>query len=311
MLPAVAVPAALYHAWQKEELQSFAWNARALAASRQVLQVLEAQAIPVVSLRGLTLAHTLYPRPELRYMADVDLLLRAADVPALERALAGLGLEPVKRLRSQLVYQVRDIMFEIHYSFLTPKRYRAALDTEEFVASRRPLSLPQGVLPVLPPEKELIGVIAHSFIHHELSGLVPLLDAALLACAQDLDWEEVARWSEQARLSRMFHFSLAFINELFQLGIESALRRAFPEPLPSGSSQFFEAYLAYILGMDAPRFYFRRLRERFIVAESSATWLRQLLRLFAKDEWNKFHKSFRPPAKKKGRDGEREGPPSG
>jgi len=292
-LTRAGVPPDLYAEWQAEERSAFAWNTRAVLAALKLIALLGEAGIPVTAMRGLVLAHTAYPAPVLRYMADVDLLIRPADVEATARALARQGLEPVKRLRSQLVYQVSDVMFELHYSILTPKRYRAALVAADFVNARQTFTLPEGVIPCLPREQELIAVIAHAFIHHELTGFIPLLDAALIARDPKLDWQYVAQWSRTAGLERMFHFSLAFVNRLFNLGREPELLRVFPRPLPPNTDKITEAYLARLLGLDRPRFYLRRLRHRFSVAESPATWLRQLLRLFARDEFSKLRRSLR------------------
>jgi len=58
-----------------------------------------------------------------------------------------------------------------------------------------------GLIYCLPREQELISVVAHAFIHHELDSLMPLIDLGLLMSDPDLDWDFVVAWCRNRRLT--------------------------------------------------------------------------------------------------------------
>jgi len=287
-----SLPGMVHELWKSQEQTAFIRNARALTAAVRIIQTLEREGIPACALRGIVLAHTVYPHPALRPMRDVDLLIRAGDVEKAERALGKVRIYPVERLRSQLVYRVLDTIFELHYSFLTPKRYRFKVVGDEFIEARQTLNLPEGLIYRLPAEQELLGVITHAFIHHELESFLYLVDAALLISRNRIDWQFIAEFGGKAGVANMLVFSLALLNDLFHLGLDSALAD-FKTPYARKVSKYFPAYYAQLLDADQPGAYLRRKQNQFAVAESPGTKLRQALRLLALDELQKFQKSFR------------------
>lgn len=79
------------------EEQLGAWSAHALRVERLLLRTLDllaARGIESRVLKGVALAHTAYPQPELRVFGDVDLLLPSARLlDAVDALTAGLGAE--------------------------------------------------------------------------------------------------------------------------------------------------------------------------------------------------------------------------
>jgi len=286
------LPAPVFELWKAHEQDSFVRNARASAAVVRIFQILEREAIPACALRGIVLAQTVYPHPSLRPMRDVDLLIRAGDAEKIERVLARERLYPAERLRSQLVYHVFDTIFEVHYSFLTPKRYRFKVAGDDFIASRQAYTVPEGLIYRLPAELELLGVLTHAFIHHELENMLYLVDAALIIRRHQINWRFIADFGARAGVSKIVLFSLAFLNDLFHLELESALAE-FQTPYARKVSRYFPAYYAQLLDADRPGAYLRRKQNQLAVAETAGTRLRQALRLFAGDELQKFRQSFR------------------
>jgi hypothetical protein len=68
-----------------------------------VFDALAASAIRTLTFKGAALAHLYYPAPHLRFRADTDMLVAAADVVALEETLAGLGYTRPQETSGQLV----------------------------------------------------------------------------------------------------------------------------------------------------------------------------------------------------------------
>ena len=276
------IPESLSARWNQARMTILFKNAHALNESIKILRIL-GKTIPLVCLRGITLANCYYPNPSLRPMADVDLLIRPEDREAIADLMEIHGFRPAKLLRSQLVYHINDTIFEIHWSFLTPKRFKAAIDSETFLGSRQAVDLKEGRIYRLSGENELLGLVTHSFLHHELHSLIQLVDIALFMVRPDIDWKYIVGWCRQARLINMFLFTFTFINNIFDLGLGKKLE-FFGQTLPHRVSKTFEAHMKRFFGGDNLFFHMRRKRNLFFVAESPFAKLRQAIRFFSRDE---------------------------
>jgi hypothetical protein len=222
-------------------------------------------------------------------MRDVDILIYPRDRGKLKNVLDSRGYAVDRRLRSQFVYTIDKIIFEIHWSFLTAKRYRTAIDAASLIDSRVARKTNEGLIFCLPKEHELISVVAHAFVHHELDSLMPLIDLGLLMTDPDLDWDFIVDWCRERRLTNLFLFTLAFANRLLRLNQEKILL-GFNRKLPDDIADTFEAYTAAIWGRYTLRSRFLRLKTLFYVAEPPFTKFRQLLRLIHPQEFRTFRR---------------------
>lgn len=269
--------------WHRSRINVLGRNIQATKASAQLFSILEKNQIEAVSMRGLHLANFLYPDPGLRPMRDVDLLIVPEDREKLITVLQRYGYEPNRVLRSQLLYDINNIPFEIHWSFLTPKRYRAALDARLFVAARRKRVTSEGVIFCLPAEHEFLGVVAHAFIHHDLDSLMRLLDIGIFLEQVDLNWEFIMNWCRKIQLSNLFSITLSFVNDLFGLNRVDHLQ-PFNLSLPRAPQKTYEAYAATIWGQDQLGYRVLRLKNLLYVAEKPFTKFRQFIRSASIDE---------------------------
>ncbi len=287
------VPEFISTQWNQEQLITFVKNTRALFSAIKLFKIMDAAAIPSAVIRGISLSNHIYPGDclSLRPMCDVDMLIRPCDRENVKNVLDAEGIHIVKRLRSQLVYRVNDIAFEIHWSLLTPKRYRFAVNSEIFLETRQRIDLPEGRIYCLSYEYELIGLIVHAFVHHELKGILALMDMAILIEHYTLDWQFIAKWCKKARLSRMFVFTLSLLDYLFGLNLDEKL--SLFERFSSNDDKAFEAYARRFFDGDNLGCYLRRKRNLFFVAEHPITKLKQICRLFAVDELCDFARILR------------------
>ncbi|MFH2204591.1 MAG: nucleotidyltransferase family protein [Elusimicrobiota bacterium] len=161
----------------------------------------DAAAIPFLALKGIVFARELYPRPDMRAMEDIDLLIRPPDAYKARRLLAELGYAPkpddphaMRRGRTEL-----DVESGIWYLDKSGVEalWRRALTVEEDGSSFRSPSW----------EDHLIHVVAHCAVHHaawdasDKEDLRRLLDLPL-------DYAAVARRLRRARLGAAFTASL-------------------------------------------------------------------------------------------------------
>ncbi len=265
--------------WGKLRMRQLLENDRKLRIAVRLFRAFERAGMRSVGLRGLTLAQLHYPDPGLRPMKDLDLLVDGRDHDHVAEALRPDGLEPAKRLRSQVVYAIDGVEVEVHLSLLTAKRYRAAFGRDELLRSRIPVATQAGEIFRLGLEEELLELVAHAFVHHELQGFGRMIDIALVMDREDLDWDAVVRWCRRARLTNMFLFTLAFIDRLFGLGRDPESR--FGRRLPAWSARTFDSYLRLYFGGDSLSHYARRMRNMFYAAERPETKINQFWRMFS------------------------------
>lgn len=286
-LPDQSLPESVLRQWLREEQITFVRNTRALSAALTLSEILDMASINSAVIRGLPLAHRVYPSLTVRPMDDVDVLISPKDRQSLEAVLEKNGYQPAKRLRSQLVYHIYGTVFEIHWSLITPKRYRKSVSSEMLLEDRKTLELSEGKIYHLSEFNELIGLVAHLFVHHELDGFIQLLDIALLARKSSTNWNRLSEWCQKNRLSRMYLFTLSFANKMFDLGLDSQLE-LFNQSLPLDTDRVFQAYTDKLFRNDRLNHYWRRQRNLFFVAESNSIKFRQALRMIAYDELKKF-----------------------
>lgn len=268
--------------WRHVSIQTIANNTRALNAATKLFAILENEGIPAVAMRGLALTQLVYADSMLRPMVDVDLLIPSRTRDYIVQRLRTHGLVPKQIFRSQFVYEIESTRFEIHWSFLTPKRYRSQI-YDVWTENRIPLNTEYGMIYCLSPENELINLICHAFIHHELDTLLKLVDISLVANSAKLDWRYILRWFEETEMTRILYITLGFIDFLFDFEF---LKR-FPYDvidLPLNSDKYFQAYAAHLFSTDNVLYALRRKKVLMFVAKKPSIKLKQLIRLISKDQ---------------------------
>src|SRR6185437_16415495 len=143
-------------------------------------------------LKGPALAHSVYPRPDLRHYVDLDLLVSPADFGALLAVLEAAGYQLVDRNWPLLARDLpgelrlrspRGVLLDLHWSIFNDAGRRASFSapTAALLADRRELSVG---FPALSATDQLV----HAGIHAALSGanrLGWLLDVQLAAATAD------------------------------------------------------------------------------------------------------------------------------
>lgn len=277
LLPTDTIPENILLNWDRICTENFLDNSMALNGTRRILSVLERGGIPAAVLRGIRMAYEIYPDPVMRPMGDVDILIPPDSPDVVRTLLAGKGMQPEKILRSQLVYCLNGKDYEIHWSYVTPRRYRGVAGFHEWLNDTRTIDTPQGKVQSLSLENELLGLIIHSFVHHDLDRLSQAVDIALVMKRGDIDWDYIKRWAVDARLSRMITFVLAYVEWLFAMppGSWTTWSHSF---LPAGHEAVFTSYATQSLGQDARQYYLSRKMHLLDVAETYPLKAKQLLR---------------------------------
>jgi len=216
-------------------------------------------------------------------MADVDMLIMPGDREQVARLLDKRGQQRHQRRRSQILYVIDGVLFEMHWWLLTPTRFRHAMESKALLASKHAVDLPEGRIHRLSDTDELLGVVAHAFAHHDLRGMPQIVDIALIMARGSVDWPYVADWCRERRLGGIYGFTLWFVNWLLQLGVETQLGPLGPPPT-ARMLRAFEAYKLRAFWCDSVSAYLRRKRNLLSVTETPMAKLRQFVRFFAIDE---------------------------
>ena len=126
-----AAPSAFVRELRERYLSSAAANMRLLHELGVILRTLRAADVPVIPLKGACLAEAVYGDIALRPMADLDLLVKPADLPRALEALRQLGYEsdqPFDPGAQQAEFhdmppmrKAGCVLVELHWTLVTPR----------------------------------------------------------------------------------------------------------------------------------------------------------------------------------------------
>lgn len=215
------------------------------AALAEVLDALDATGVPVLVLKGLTLAR-LYAAPALRPRSDLDLLADPARWPDVEAALGRLGyrlleaehvrrppLSPAQSPEDRQYQRADGLLVEIHADYLSTGLRRDADDA----LWRRARTVQAGDLhreiPTLSPGDTFLHVATH-LQRHAFTRLLWFYDLWLLLRAEGagIAWDDVARRARRAGVTTAAYYGISYAEALFgpvaPLGARATL---YPGPL--------------------------------------------------------------------------------
>jgi hypothetical protein len=194
-------------------------TARLVAAGQQdatteLLDACAARGCTLTLLKGIRVAHELYPEPGLRPMRDIDVLVPDADVSAVEAALTALGYrqrsDAPDRFYERHHHTMpffeprRNAWVEVHHRLASPRRGRAVeevLSPEHVAANLEPADFMGRPVTRLTSELHLVHLATHWASRFQVvGGAIPLLDAVYLL-KRPLAWNRVLDWLARAPLA--------------------------------------------------------------------------------------------------------------
>ena len=208
---------------------SAARNLLLFAELGNILRAAQAVSVPILPLKGAFLAEAVYGNIALRPMADLDLLVKPADLPRAIRMLRDLGYDsdqPFNPVTQQAGFQDMPPMrksggavVELHWTMVTPL-CGARIDDDELEGIWR-RSVPATIAGVpsrrLSPEDLLLHLCMHASVHHRFAnvGLKAFVDMAEVARHYDatLDWSAFAARANRWGVANGVRMSLALAAE--------------------------------------------------------------------------------------------------
>lgn len=197
------------------------------AEFRPIAIALQAEGIPVVVLKGLYLASSVYESIGLREMNDIDLMVRRQNVAQAAEILTDLGYRPHRPyvLESDLAWSHHltchikpgGPAVELHWHITRPGQ-SYSIDLEELWERVQPVRIAGVDVLALCPEDMVLHICLHTSYQHRFEfGLRPSCDLATIIhhFQNDLDWdaikERTVRWGWQRGVTLALTFAQEWV----------------------------------------------------------------------------------------------------
>jgi len=203
----------------------------------RLLAIFADHGVPVLPYKGPTLAQALYGDVAMRQFSDLDLLVRADDVPRAPEVLRAAGYHPDPPLparqkayvayASELMFRspARRVLVELQWQ-IAPRYFSVPFDTASFW--EKPLSVPlQGrMVPTLSAENLLLVLCAHGS-KHQWQSLGWVCDVAeLLQFSAGMDWTLVLDTARRLGAERLLLLGLHLAQSLLGAPLPTAVEPA-------------------------------------------------------------------------------------
>ena len=227
---------------------SAARNLLLFADLGKILRAAQSGGIPVIPLKGAFLAEAVYGDIALRPMADLDLLVKPADLTRAVETLRQLGYEsdqPFDPVAQQAGFQDMPpmrrpggAMVELHWTLVTPL-CGARIDKDELQGiweRSAPATIAGAPSRMLSPEDLLLHLCMHASVHHRFAdvGLKSFVDMAEVARHYEgsLDWEAFAERANRWNVANGVRMALMLAGEWTDLSVPAELWTRLDGPAP-------------------------------------------------------------------------------
>jgi hypothetical protein len=217
-------------------LENAARNLRLYSNLAGVLECFRREGIRVIVLKGAHLAELVYRNHALRFMGDLDLLVREEDLTRADTVLLAMGCTPNEQNRvvgpdnNEFVYVMpkRDVSLEIHWKIIS-SQFPFSIDTEDQWKRARPALIGGVEALVLCPEDLLLHLCLHAGCTHGFEpGLKLFCDISeiLKPDGEGVDWALVQSRTHEWRVEKCVYLTLLLTRELLGVALPVELMQA-------------------------------------------------------------------------------------
>ncbi len=237
---AEGIPGAVRERLRISSTQHAIHNLKVYAALAEVLAAFSAGGIPVVGLKGIALAKTVYSNLALRPVGDIDLLVRPSDLEAAHDLLLRLDYVPDESVHPQEWYRTTHhhlapcdgpggaARIELHHH-IHPAPWMALIPIGELWQRARPVAAGGAGFSVFAPE----DLILHTCLHLSqgrcfLTGLLDLRDVAevIAVHGRELDWDLLADRARAYRTAECLYYALWAAEKMLGAEVPAAALRS-------------------------------------------------------------------------------------
>jgi hypothetical protein len=277
------LPYQTYKSLQNDYEITLCRNLRALHSVGTLFQSLENEGIKAVNIRGLVNSHYLYGDINVRPMSDVDIYFNLSDSDKLNKNLKKLGFKLLKNLRCQYLYEYNDMQFEFHRNIITSRRYNKYFSVAVTDDNRDKLNINGFEIYKFRNEIDLLFIIAHSFIHHDLEELLSLIDISLYLKNKSIDTKQLMELSRKYNIQNILMFTVSFIDHLFELNVSEKITMGL-----NINEKVFEAYENKLFGLHRKKDYFISKKNNIDLSNTNFQKIQTILRMFSADEYKRM-----------------------
>lgn len=275
------------------------FNYQLLRESQSWVQAAFSQAgIPSVWFKGMALAQTHYPKPDLRPMDDQDVLVPFAQRQDALEALLALGYffppkdELEKRLgapdRTAYHFHLRGgpsgaVILEVHFSLPDGSRNLPLEAVDWFLQQTDTVGQKKSAFNTLKAEAHLLYLCAHTILQHGEAEfrLQRYYDLHLLACTPEINWDKIMHSASELGWAHIVERALRLTHIYFDSPIPVDALASMRKHLPkneaalrarrlSGAGHRWEGTLSSMFGYSL----IQRLRWLFYLTFPPAAYMR-------------------------------------
>lgn len=201
-------------------------NLRLNAEMSQLLAALETEGIPLIPLKGIVLANTVYENISLREMNDIDVLAHSGDLKRIADILTGMGYRPMRTVSVNSTIQTTlhlpgfikkdHARIEVHWNITHPNK-NYSIEPHGLWERAVPMELGHRKTQMLSAEDMLLHLCLHtSYLHPFTLGLRPFCDIAesIDFYGPALDWQAIAERAASQHWQRGIYLALSLAVEM-------------------------------------------------------------------------------------------------
>jgi hypothetical protein len=209
---------------------------KAMLLARELIQIvdhLSARRIDVLPYKGLALAEMIYGDLALRPTSDIDLLIRAKDLPRIREVVAELGYKPhlsfsaaEERAYLKSGYECAfdgpagPNLLEVQWA-IQPRFYAVDFDMEQLFSRAAAIEV-AGHAMRTPCAEDLFIVLSLHAAKHVWARLMWLCDLARIVSLPNLDWKSIGDRGRRLGVVRILGVSLLLLNRMLKASIPAA-----------------------------------------------------------------------------------------
>jgi hypothetical protein len=215
---------------------------KAMLLARELIEIvdhLSAKGIEVLPYKGLALAEMIYGDLALRPTSDIDLLIRAKDLPGIRQAVAELGYKPhlsfsaaEERAYVKSGYECAfdgpagPNLLEVQWA-IQPRFYAVDFDVEQLFSRAAAIEV-AGHPMKTPCAEDLFVVLPVHAAKHAWARLMWLCDLARIMSLPNLDWRAIGARARDLGVVRILRVSLLLANRMLKTAIPPAAEAGLP-----------------------------------------------------------------------------------
>jgi hypothetical protein len=210
-----------------------------------LLSRLNTENIPLILLKGIVLANTVYENIGLREMNDIDLLVRPGDLQRITDILTGMGYHPMQAISINLIIQTAHHLpgfikkghakIEFHWNITHPNK-NYSIDPHGLWERAVPIQIAGCNALMLSPEDLFLHLCLHtSYLHPFTFGLRPFCDIAetIDHFGSVLDWQNIAERTISQKWQRGVYLALRLAVDLAGASVpDDTIEKLQPTDMP-------------------------------------------------------------------------------